>query len=355
MLNRRIFGLSLAAAAVHVGAAAARGDAQAQTTAPGHNAYAAVDPELRPVATRAIPMLSRIDASRPALPQLRERYSGAGAPGPFASPPALEHMIPGPAGGPPVKVYVVNADPARTRPAVLHFHGGGLISGAARANLRSNQNLASAHDIVVVSVDYRLAPETPYPGPVEDGYAALLWVLSNAADLGVDPRRIAVKGESAGGGLAALVALAARDRREANLCAQLLIYPMLDDRTGARGNRVRPLPYLWTPEANQIGWAAFLGSAPSGDQLSRAVPARVQDLSGLPPTFIGVGAIDLFAGENVAYAGRLIDAGVPTELLVLPGAFHAFDELAPQTQPAKVFKAAWTRAMRRAFELPPQA
>jgi acetyl esterase/lipase len=233
---------------------------------------------------------------------------------------------------------------------VLHIHGGGFISGTAAGNLRSNQELARAHNCVVVSVDYRLAPEVPFPGPLDDCYAALLWISRNAGELGVDPSRIVVKGESAGGGLAAMLAIAARDRGEVPLRAQVLIYPMLDDRTGS-ARKARPgIPYLWTPEANALGWSSFLGAAAgSGRPPAGSAPARVANLAALPPAFVGVGSIDLFADEDIAYARRLLSAGVPTELLVVPGAFHAFDEMAPQSQLAKLFRQGWNTALALAF------
>jgi acetyl esterase/lipase len=202
-----------------------------------------------------------------------------------------------------------------------------------------------------VSVDYRLAPETPFPGPVEDCYAALVWLHEQAKLLGVDPARIAIGGESAGAGLAAALGLLARDRGKAPVAFQMLIYPMLDDRTGATSD---PHPYsgefIWTAESNRFGWASLLGGAPGGGDVSRyAAPARAENLAGLPPTFIAVGGLDLLLEEDLEFARRLTRAGVLTELHVYPGAYHAPD-MAPEARVAQALRRDVLEAMRRAFE-----
>ena len=189
------------------------------------------------------------------------------------------------------------------------------------------QELCAKLDCVAVSVDYRLAPETTYAGSVEDNYAGLKWLHSNAATIGADPAKIAVMGESAGGGHAALLAITARDRGEVPICYQCLIYPMLDDRTGT-SRKVPPHvgTLIWTPAQNYFGWESFLGTTPGKARAPKnAVPARVADLKGLPPAFIGVGTLDLFHDEDVDYAQRLNAAGINAELIVVPGAFHGFD------------------------------
>lgn len=206
-------------------------------------------------------------------------------------------------------------------------------------------------DCVVVSVDYRLAPETKFPGSLEDNYAALRWMNENSKQLGIDPSRIAVKGESAGGGHAAMLTLAVRQRKEFAFCQQILIYPMLDDRTGS----TRDVPpyighYMWTPQSNRFCWTSLLG-IPAGSSTVpfNSVPARVEDLAGLPPAFIGVGSIDLFAPEDIEYSRRLLEAGIPTELMVIPGGYHGFDIFCPNVPLSVQFKSVWTDALRRSF------
>jgi acetyl esterase/lipase len=271
---------------------------------------------------------------------------------PLLPQPAITtRLIPGHSGSPEVRVYVVGASPGSSKPAVLHIHGGGYVSGTVTADRRNLQDLVIAQDCVAVSVDYRLAPETRFPGSLEDNYAALRWLYTNAKELGVDRKRIAIKGESAGGGHAAALAIAARDRGEIPICMQVLIYPMLDDRTGS----TRHVPpylghYIWTEDKNRFGWSSLLGvPAGSQDVPKGSVPARVAGLNGLPPTFIGVGSIDLFAPEDLEYAQRLVLAGVPTEVKVVPGAFHGFDVIAPDVALSRHFNNAWNEALKRVF------
>ena len=239
-----------------------------------------------------------------------------------------EQFVPGPQGEPDVRVLVYRpSDRSTPLPAVLYIHGGGYIIGTPEQEDIGAKSIVSTIGCVAVSVDYRLAPETPHPGPVEDCYAALKWLYTHAGELGVDTSRIAIYGASAGGGLAAALALLARDRGEVPLAFQMLIFPMLDDRTATSTN---PHPYtgeyIWTHEANHFGWTALLGREPGGSDVSPyAAAARADSLEGLPPTFISVGALDLFLEEDMEYARRLIRVGVPTELHVYPGAFHGFN------------------------------
>lgn len=266
-------------------------------------------------------------------------------------PGVTEHLVQGAKGAPAVRLFVAGDSPSTSKPAILHIHGGGfvLLSGSiTQAELDLVKNL----DCVVVSVDYRLAPETQFPGSLEDNYAALRWMYENAKQLGIDPSRIAVKGESAGGGHAAMLTFAVRDRKEFEFCQQILIYPMLDDRTGS----TRPVPpylghYVWDPESNRFGWSSLLG-VPAGSDIvpPNSVPARVQNLGGLPPAFIGVGSIDLFAPEDVEYSRRLLEAGIATELVVVPGGYHGFDIFCKDAPLTVLFESAWTGALRRAFE-----
>jgi acetyl esterase/lipase len=277
-----------------------------------------------------------------------------------------EVYIPGPVigGAPSPDVRIVVYRPAATggsttsgkRAGLLHLHGGGFVLGTPERVDRRNKYIAADIGCVVASVDYRLAPETPFPGPVEDCYASLLWLHRQADALGIDPSRIAVKGESAGGGLAACLALLARDREEVALSHQFLVYPMLDDRT-ASASEVDPHAYsgefLWTRENNRYGWRAMLGgNEPGGADVSPyCAAARAKDLRGLPATFLQVGSLDLFVEENVDYARRLLRAGVPTELHVYPGGFHGLD-LVPDTTIKKQFARDSHLALRRALGNP---
>lgn len=308
-----------------------------------------VDPELLPFARAAARGSPGVltDAMLPSLRQGMERFATPMEPGVAWA----ERQVPGLAGQPPVRVFVINADRPGARPGIVHLHGGGFMSGSARMSVGAMQRLAHELDCVVVTVDYRLAPETRWDGIVADAYAALKWLHGNAAVLGVDPARLAVTGESAGGGLAALLAIAARDRGEVPLAFQSLIYPMLDDRTGSTRKVAEGIGELvWTAGANRFGWRSFLGRAPGGaDVPAAAVPARCPSLTGLPPAFIAVGGIDLFVAEDTAYARRLQRDGVAAELLVIPGAFHGFDVVAPDTGPARRLAAARLASLRRAL------
>jgi acetyl esterase/lipase len=204
---------------------------------------------------------------------------------------------------------------------------------------------------VIVTVDYRLAPETPFPGALEDNYTVLKWVHHHAAQLGIDRARIAVQGESAGAAHAAMLAIHARNLGHVPICFQLLAQPMLDDRTGSSRDPAAHIgTFLWVRQLNVLGWQALLGQAPGGPDAPRgAVPAREEDLSGLPPACVVVGALDLFVDESIDYAKRLISAGVSTELLVVPGAFHGFSAVAPQAGVTLRYKVAILNAMARAF------
>ncbi len=287
-----------------------------------------VDPELVPM----LDLLPELPLTSEPLSQIRamlnELNTQQRAEQPdFPNISVSTHFIAGPEGAPEVRVLVyLPRNVATPLPALLWIHGGGYIVGSADGADLQVKTIVDATGCAAVAVDYRLAPETPHPGPVEDCYAALKWLYLNAHDFGVDPARIAIGGDSAGGGLTAALALLARDRGEVPLVFQLLIYPMLDDRTVTTAD---PHPYtgeyVWTARSNRFGWTALLGQEPGGPDISPyAAAARAEHLEGLPPAFIGVGTLDLFLEEDLEYARRLIRAGVPTELHVYPGAMHAF-------------------------------
>ena len=249
-----------------------------------------------------------------------------------------------------VEVNSVNAD-VRVRvqrpreqvdpgPALLWVHGGGTVMGSAAQEDKFGRKVVNFADIAVAAIDHRLAPEHPYPAPLEDCYAALAWLIRQPW---VDPARVAIGGASAGGGLAAALAQLACDRGEFAPALQMLVYPMLDNRTGAcPDGRSR---VMWSERDNQLAWQWYLGGA---DPVI-AAPARRNDLTGLPPAWIGVGTLDLFYEESTAYAERLRDAGVPVHLEVARGAFHAFDFIAPKASVSQRFFASQCRSLRAAL------
>ncbi len=217
-------------------------------------------------------------------------------------------------------------------PALLWIHGGGYVIGTAKQDDRLCRRFSKRLGIAVASVEYRLAPEHPYPMPLEDCYSALTWLAGLPA---VDSDRVAIAGASAGGGLAAALALLARDRGSSEggvtPAFQVLVYPMLDDRSSATAES--PNYRLWNTRSNRFGWTAYLGDTDP----RVAVPVRRDDLGGLPPAWIGVGTHDLFHDEDLAYAARLTEAGVPCHVEVVPGAFHGFDMVVPKAQVSQRF------------------
>jgi acetyl esterase/lipase len=350
-LTRRDFAIRSAGFGLALGLAPAATLAEAEQASRSETSpavadpYSLVDPEFLPALTQ----FPAVDLSAEIVRKFRQSPSMPPLPGPAPQP--VERHIPGPPGAPEVRLWVVDPAPAeKSKPVLLHMHGGGFMMPDPWL-LPRLQGIATDCHCVVVSVDYRLAPETRYPGSLEDNYAALKWVHAHAAELGIDRSRIAVGGESAGGGHAASLAIHARDRNEVPIVFQLLIYPGLDDRTGS----TRPAPpavghFMWNASANRLAWSSLLG-VPAGSSRvpAAAVPARVATVAGLPPAWIGVGALDLFVEEDMEYARRLVHAGVATELLVVRGAFHGFDLVVPDAEASKQFSASWKSALRKAF------
>ncbi len=309
-----------------------------------------VDPALL-AAIESVPPLQISDES---LSAIRRAWDALVVPPlPPPAPAVAIRTIAGPPDNPELKVVIVDPKPgSKGRSVFLHMHGGGFVICSALQFAPVLQGWAEACGCVIVSVDYRLAPETRFPGALDDNYAALRWLHLNADELGIDIRRIVVGGDSAGGGHAVMLSLAARDRAEFSIAYQWLVYPMLDDRTGS-SRAVSPSigEFIWTAPQNAFGWSALLG-VPAGSETvpDGAVPARLDDLSGLPPTYIGVGALDLFVDEDIAFAGRLIAAGVPVDLDVVAGAYHGFNSIVPCADISIRFNARILEMLKRGLE-----
>jgi acetyl esterase/lipase len=307
-------------AAVVVGGAAALA---ARRYLAMRDALAHVEPELR---SPVLPFVT-VTYSDKTLPLIRAVYRVKSSPG------AGVNVVTREIGRPPIRVLITTPDGHEAkRPAVLSLHGGGMIVGSPQLELMTHGRIARELGAVVVAPDYRLAPESPFPAPLDDCMATLEWMREHAEELGIAADRIAVAGASAGGGLAAAVAQRSHDEG-IPLRAQGLAYPMLDDRTVWNGDAEGRGRIVWTPESNRFAWTAYLGREPRmSDAPAYAAPARRADLSGLPPAWIGVGDLDLFYVEDVAYAEQLRASGVPCELVIVPRMYHAADGFAPKSR-----------------------
>jgi acetyl esterase/lipase len=253
-----------------------------------------------------LPMMRGLSYSAPPVPEVAR----------------IEETVPG---DPPLPIRVHRPrDGDGARPCIFSIHGGGYVMGDHGMEDTLFNALCPKLGVVGLSIEYRLAPETPYPGPLEDCYRGLLWTFEHAAELGIDTSCVGIHGVSAGGGLSAALALLVRDRGEVQLAFQVLDSPMLDDRQITASSRRDDLP-VWTKPSNRFGWESYLGDLYGREDVPyTAAPARATDLSGLPPAFVTIGALDGFRDEATDYAARLTDAGVPTELHVYPGACHGF-------------------------------
>ena len=260
--------------------------------------------------------------------------------------------VPGPAGAPDVQLLICHPAGVGAPTALLyHFHGGGLFAGEARFDIGAFLTLAAGFPLAVIGVEYRLAPETPHPGPVEDCYAGLVWIVEHAAELNIDPTRIVVEGSSGGAALAAGVVLLARDRGGPAILGQMLLSPMLDDRNDTPAVGQLAGVALWDGITNATAWGALLGDGRGGSDVSPyAAPARAEDLSRLPATFIDVGSVEIFRDEAVSYATRLWQDGGAAELHVWAGGFHGFEHALPDaalSRDAMAARSAWLRRLLR--------
>lgn len=308
-------------------------------------AVAAALPELRN-RQLYLPMSLRNDLT---LRIARRLFARGPAPAPVV--PARTVALPATAERAELRVLLFER-PDRTRPsgALLWIHGGGLVMGTPEVGTALCGRIADELGVLVVGVDYRLAPEHPFPAGLDDCYAALTWLHDQTTSLGIDPARIAVGGDSAGGGLAAVLAQLVHDRGGPPICFQLLEYPMLDDRTSLRNDAAARSALVWSNISNRYAWTAYLGRTPTLTEVRPYVAAaRRLDLGGLPPAWVGVGDIDLFHDEDVAYAQRLRDAGVPCELHVEPGMYHGADQIAVDAPSMHAFHDRMVEALRHAI------
>ncbi|MEO5493556.1 MAG: alpha/beta hydrolase [Sphingomonas sp.] len=306
-----------------------------------------VDPALRPM----LEAWPTIELNADTLIEMRNRERSLPLPPADPTGTTLERrQVPGPIGAPDIALHIYKPEGVEgPLPAIYHIHGGGYVGGGASQLEFFHRPMVRELNCVLVSVDYRLAPEHVFPAAIEDCYAGLRWTVENAEQLGIDISRLGVMGESAGGGLAASLALLVRDRGEYTFAFQHLTYPMIDDRTCVGEQHPHTGQFIWTPHNNRFGWQALLGQEPGGADVSPyAAASRATDLTGLPSTYIMTGALDLFLEEDLDYARRLIRAGVPTELHVYPGGFHGFDVL-PLSAASSAAQASRMAALARAL------
>jgi acetyl esterase/lipase len=311
-----------------------------------------MDPEVAAMLT-GLPVLDLTDipAARKAMMERRAVANAGVEPSPSVV--RQDHLVPGLDGAPDVRVrHYRPADQLGLLPCLYWIHGGGHVLGQIEQDDVAMDHIVDAVGCAVVSVDWRRPPEHPFPAPMDDCYAGLAWTHGHTDSLGVDPLRIAVGGASSGGGSAAGLALLARDRGQLDVCFQLLIYPMLDDRNVTPASHAVTDPRVWNRTSNLIGWRSYVGDAVGTDQVSPyAAPTRATDLAGLPPAYLATGDLDLFIDEDLEYAQRLQQADVPIELHVYPGGIHGFDSTAPASQLARRFARDRDDALHRALML----
>lgn len=317
------------------------------------------DPELEP--TLAMLRAAQAPLTVESLPAAREGFRVAVESGAFGVADLTadgkvvveERLVPGGEGDPEVSVLILRpANASGPLPGIYHTHGGGMTVGSPRTTVGGVLLPYVAEGLAVaVSVDYRLAPEHPDPDPITDCYAGLVWMAHHADELGIDPERLIITGESAGGGLAAGTALMARDRGFPALTHQILVCPMLDDRLETVSSRMLDGEGVWDRNDNLFGWTCLLGERRGGPDVSPyAAPARASDLTGLPRTFIDVGATETFRDEALTYAQRLTHAGVDVSFHLWGGGFHGFDGLAPHARVSQAAAGVRDEYFRRILE-----
>ena len=264
-----------------------------------------------------------------------------------------KRWVPPQAGQPAVRLVMLErAASSSPRPALLWLHGGGYVVGAPEQDMTLLTRMLERLNVLIVCVEYRLAPEHPFPAALDDACAAYHWLAGHAAELSVDPSRLAIGGASAGGGLAAAVVQRVADLGTTTPAFQVLAYPMLDVLTTHKNKGSGIGNFVWTPRSNRFGWGSYLGRCPTGGDIAQyAVPASRHDLTELPPAWIGVGTLDLFHDEDVEYGERLRTAGVDCEIFIVDRAYHVFDIFAPDAVVTRKFHDAMFRCLERGFAL----
>jgi acetyl esterase/lipase len=309
-----------------------------------------IDPELRPPLDQLLEVLPGGFNAIPDIVARRAALEQLGAARQLPPNPAVaitEETVPGPEGEPDITLRIYRpVDGASPRPGIYYIHGGGMILGSARGDDFGASRFCEQIGATVVSVEYRLAPEHPHPAPVEDCYAGLVWTARHADELGIDLARLAIYGASAGGGLTIATALMARDRGYPAITFQMPIYPMIDHRHETPSSQEIIDVGIWDRSGNIEAWQWYLGDG-KADQY--AAPVLAEDLTGLPPAYMDVGTVDLFRDEDIAFAMRLMAAGVPTELHIWPGAYHGAEGFAPDAPLARRIVEGRMEAMRRAL------
>ncbi|KAG9235853.1 Alpha/Beta hydrolase protein [Amylocarpus encephaloides] len=316
------------------------------------------DPQMiGPLSAQGMYPVSPPPVTREELPSRREMLAPLSADAFVFKDPEIEHReehIPRPDGS-TIEITIAQKKDGKAglRPGIFYMHGGGLILGTRKFLLEESFPWVKELDAVLITTEYRLAPEYQHPAALDDCYASLEWMSKNTAKLGVDPRKVMVAGHSAGGGLAAGIALLARDRKlEMKFCAQLLVYPMLDDRMQTVSSQQMMNDGTWTGKSNAQAWEWYLGPAAERakkEGIIYAAPGRATDLSALPPTLIEVGTAETFRDEVIKYATRLLECGTSTELHVYSGAFHGSDMWAKESDVAQACLATRRNWLNRIF------
>ena len=299
-----------------------------------------VDPELK----ASLDAFPGFDISAESLPIIRQFPANP----PFETPGYEEVFIASRDKETPLRCLIIDPKPNdESRPGLIYFHGGGFVFGSPEITLPTAQKLAEDIGCLIILPDYRLAPEHPFPAALEDGLSVLSWLDANADELRLDKTRVAIGGDSAGGGHAVVLTAAIRDRAGIKPSSLFLVYPMLDNETGAGEEGG---PSIWTFANNRFGWNAYLGEGDIDERIADgAVPSKIEMIEHFPPTFLSTGTLDLFYGENLAFVKKLRDQGVEVDEHVFEGAYHAFDVLVPDAAISQKFHEICVKSMKQHF------